>query len=211
MDPDSVKNSSKKPKYLDMESSQGRHDSLAWYKSLTPFKMTFCEQLNYICCRGPCFKNAKQKRLEAYILESEHRVEDSLDLCRMIKLNYQQDCYLSLMTGSTMKRLMRLQRTNTVLEGQYEIKKGSKAKKRAATLQLLNHALVMKGGATDDKENGASGEKYDDKLDALIEGVFTRAQPEHQSSDQTRAVGRASSLMSQLPDESQRSDGQYVA
>ena len=63
-----------------------------------------------------------------------------------------------------------------MLEGQYEIKKGSKAKKRAATLQLLNHALVMKGkGMNDDKDDGASGEKYDDKLDALIEGVFTRA------------------------------------
>ena len=93
-----------------------------------------------------------------------------------------------------MKRLMRLQRTNTVLEGQYETKKGSKAKKRAATLQLLNHALVMKGKEAND--DVSSGEKYDDKLDALIEGVFTRAEPEHQKSEQTRAVVRASSLMS---------------
>ena len=67
----------------------------------------------------------------------------------------------------------------------------------------------MKGKEAND--DVSSGEKYDDKLDALIEGVFTRAEPEHQKSEQTRAVVRASSLMSQLPDDSQRSDGQYVS
>ena len=52
----------------------------------------------------------------------------------MIKLNNMQECFFSLRMSNSTKRLMRNQRVDRVLEGQYMKKKGAKAAKRAATL-----------------------------------------------------------------------------
>ena len=73
------------------------------------------------------------------------------------------------MSNST-KRLMRNQRVDRVLEGQYMKKKGAKAAKRAATLQLLTDALTLK----QKDHNDQSIKMIDEETEELIDGVFTR-------------------------------------